>query len=73
MSVYNIIIWIMAIFALLGAADRIVGNRFGLGKHFEEGILAMGSLALAMVGIISLSPVIARVLEIGRASCRERV
>ena len=63
MSVYNIIIWIMAIFALLGAADRIVGNRFGLGKHFEEGILSMGSLALAMIGIISLAPVLAALLK----------
>ena len=63
MSVYNIIIWIMAIFALLGAADRIGGNRFGLGKHFEEGILSMGSLALAMIGIISLAPVLAALLK----------
>jgi ethanolamine transporter len=53
----------MAIFALLGAADRIVGNRFGLGKHFEEGILSMGSLALAMIGIISLAPVLAALLK----------
>lgn len=63
MGAYDIIIWVMAAFAVFGALDRIFGSRFGLGKHFEEGILAMGSLALAMVGIISLSPVIARVLE----------
>ena len=63
MAIYDIIIGIMAIFAVLGAADRIFGNRFGLGKHFEEGILAMGSLALAMIGIISLAPVLAKVLK----------
>ena len=62
MGAYEIIIWIMAAFALLGAIDRIFGNRFGLGNHFEEGLLAMGSLALAMVGIISLAPVLADVL-----------
>ena len=62
MGAYEIIIWIMAIFALLGGIDRILGNRFGLGAHFEEGILAMGSLALAMVGIISLAPVLSGVL-----------
>ena len=52
MSAHEIVIGIMAIFALLGAADRIFGNRFGLGKEFEEGILAMGSLAMAMLGMI---------------------
>ncbi len=63
MGAYEIIIWIMAVFAVLGALDRIFGNRFELGKPFEEGILAMGSLALAMVGVISLAPVLAKVLE----------
>lgn len=63
MGAYDIIIWIMAAFALFGAIDRIFGSRFGLGKSFEEGILAMGSLALAMVGIIALSPVLADLLE----------
>ena len=53
----------MALFAVLGGLDRIFGNRFGLGKEFEEGILAMGSLALAMVGIVSLAPVLASVLK----------
>ena len=63
MSAYDIIIWIMAVFAVIGAIDRILGNRFGLGKQFEEGILAMGALALAMLGIISLSPVLAGILK----------
>ena len=63
MAVYDIIIWIMAAFAVLGALDRILGNRFGLGKPFEEGILAMGSLALAMIGIISLAPVLSGLLK----------
>ena len=53
----------MAFFAILGGLDRIIGNRFGLGKEFEEGILAMGSLALAMVGIVSLAPVLAALLK----------
>lgn len=63
MAIYEIIIWIMAIFAVAGGIDRILGNRFGLGKQFEEGILAMGSLALAMIGVISLAPVLAAVLK----------
>ena len=63
MSFHEILIAVMAGFALLGAVDRIFGNRWGLGKEFEEGILAMGSLALAMVGIVSLAPVLAGVLK----------
>ena len=63
MSPERIVIGAMALFALLGAADRILGNRFGLGEHFEEGIQAMGPLALAMLGIISLAPVLAAVLR----------
>ncbi len=63
MDIYEVIIWIMAAFAILGGLDRIFGSRFGLGQPFEEGITAMGSLALAMVGIISLAPVLASVLK----------
>lgn len=63
MSGHEILIAVMAVFAVLGAADRICGNRLGLGKEFEEGILAMGSLAMAMIGVISLAPVLAAVLE----------
>ena len=63
MSPEKIVIGAMALFALLGAVDRILGNRFGLGEHFEEGIQSMGPLALAMLGIISLAPVLAAVLR----------
>ena len=59
MSGDQILIAVMAVFAVLGAADRILGNHLGLGPEFENGILAMGSLALAMVGIVSLAPVLA--------------
>ena len=63
MAIYDIIIRIMGVFALIGGIDRILGNRLGLGKQFEEGLLAMGSLALAMIGVISLAPVLASVLK----------
>ena len=32
-------------------------------EQFEEGIMAMGSLALSMVGIITLAPVLANLLS----------
>jgi len=63
MSAHEIVIWIMATFAVLGAIDRILGNKLGLGKEFEDGITAMGALALAMIGIICLAPVLANVLR----------
>ena len=63
MSINEIIIYIMVLFAALGALDRIIGNKFGLGEKFEEGIMAIGALAISMVGIIALSPVIANILK----------
>ena len=63
MSAHEILIAIMAVFAVLGALDRIFGNKFGLGQEFENGILAMGSLAMAMIGIICLAPVLASILK----------
>lgn len=63
MSVDKIILWIMAVFLVLGALDRIFGGRFGLGKQFEEGIAAIGALSLSMLGILSLAPVLAKLLR----------
>ena len=59
----NIILWIMAIAMVLGALDRMFGSRLGLGKQFEEGILAIGALSLSMLGILTLAPVLARLLR----------
>ena len=53
---------ILGVFALLGAVDRITGNHLKLGKEFEKGILSVGQLALAMVGMISIAPTIAKIL-----------
>ena len=63
MSADQLLIALMALFAVLGALDRIFGGRFGIGREFESGILTMGSLALAMVGIVCLAPVLAAVLR----------
>ena len=37
MSVNEIIMAVMALFAVLGAFDRIFGCRLGIGKEFEKG------------------------------------
>ncbi|MCC0782468.1 ethanolamine utilization protein EutH [Clostridioides sp. ES-S-0108-01] len=63
MSINEIIIYVMVVFMVFGAIDKCIGNKFGLGEQFEEGIMAMGSLAVAMVGVICLAPVLANVLR----------
>ena len=62
MGIDKIIIIIMTIFMAIGGIDKIFGNKLGYGEKFEEGIMAMGSLAVAMVGIISLAPVLGNLL-----------
>ncbi|MDN5341194.1 ethanolamine utilization protein EutH [Oceanotoga sp. DSM 15011] len=64
MEIINtIIIDIMVVFMALGAIDKCLGNKFGLGEKFEEGFMAMGALTVAMVGVISLAPVLKNILE----------
>lgn len=54
----QILMLLIAAGALLGGADKILGNRFGLGQKFDEGFLLMGSMALSMTGIICLAPLL---------------
>ena len=63
MDISTVILYIMVVFMVIGGVDKILGNKLGYGEKFEEGILAMGSLAVAMVGIISLAPVLANLLN----------
>ncbi len=63
MNINEIIVYIMVIFMVLGALDKIIGNKYGLGEQFDEGFMAMGSLAIAMIGVISLAPVLATILS----------
>lgn len=59
MNFSQIIILIMGAFSIIGAIDRIFGNKFGLGKEYENGILTVGQLVLSMIGIMILSPLLA--------------
>lgn len=54
---------IVIIFSVLAALDRIIGNRFGLGKEFERGFMLLGNMALSMIGMIIISPWIAGLLS----------
>jgi ethanolamine transporter len=62
-NVSTAIITILAIFMLIGLADKLRGNKRGYGERFDAGFHAMGDLALAIVGIIAISPVLLRVLS----------
>ena len=63
MGINEIIVVIMAVFLVVGGIDRAIGNRFGLGEQFEEGLNTFGPLALSMVGMISLAPILSKVLS----------
>ena len=63
MSFHEILIAVMAGFALLGAVDRIFGNRWGLGKEFDRGFMLLGNTSLTTIGMIVLAPLLAQWLE----------
>ena len=44
LSINSVIMMIMMIFMLVGAVDKIMGNKFGYGEQFEEGFNAIGPL-----------------------------
>lgn len=59
----KIIMYIMAAGVVLGAADRIFGNKKGYGKRMEDGFIFMGPTALSMVGIMCIIPVFSGLAE----------
>lgn len=59
----TVLSYIFAFFALLGAIDKILNNKFGLGKEFEKGFNLLGPMALTMIGMLSLAPVIAEAMH----------
>ncbi len=62
-SVNSVIIFIMMIFMIVGAIDKIRGNKLGYGAEFDEGFNAMGPLAAAMAGVVAAAPVLAIILK----------
>lgn len=53
---------IMAIFAVIGALDKITGNHLKLGDEFEKGLHTLGPLSLSMLGMMTIAPVLADLL-----------
>ena len=59
----NFVALIMLVFSMIGAFDRIIGNKLGLAKDFEKGFMLLGNMALSMIGMIIISPLIADLLS----------
>ncbi len=53
---------VMAVFAVIGALDKITGNHLKLGDEFEKGILTLGPLSLSMIGMMTIAHVLAYLL-----------
>ena len=52
----------MAVFAVIGALDKITGNHLKLGDEFEKGILTLGPLSLSMIGMMTIAPALSDLL-----------
>lgn len=59
----EIFIYIMIGVAVIAAADRIFGNKLGLGEELEKAVSMIAPLALSMAGILVLAPSISHLLE----------
>lgn len=53
---------IMAVFAIIGALDKITGNHLKLGDEFEKGLHTLGPLSLSMLGMMTIAPVLADIM-----------
>lgn len=61
-GVSSVVMAILVIFMIVGLIDKLRGNKLGYGERFDAGFHAMGDLALAIVGIISISPVLLKII-----------
>lgn len=59
----NFLLYIIAIFFVIGAIDYIMGNKLKLGHLFSNGLKTMGPLAISMVGILSLTPLFSNLIN----------
>lgn len=60
MSANTIIMFVMAVFFVIGALDRLFGNKIGMGAEFTRGFTLMGTISLSVVGLMCLAPVVAK-------------
>ena len=53
---------VLLAFAVFGAIDRAIGCKLGIGKEFEKAFMLLGVTALTMIGMITISPLLARLM-----------
>lgn len=63
LSINSVIMFIMMVFMVVGAVDKIRGNKLGYGQAFDDGFMAIGSLAIAMAGVVAAAPMLAIILK----------
>lgn len=63
MSFNDVVMFIMALGIIIGAIDKIIGNKLGLGKAFEDGFKNIGVIGFTVIGIISIAAVLANLLS----------
>lgn len=54
----NILTILILVFAVFGVVDKLLDNRFGLGKEFEKGFQLFVPMTFSMLGILVISPAI---------------
>lgn len=54
----NALTIVILMFALTGAVDYLIGNKFGIGKEFEKAFSLFCPMALSMLGMIVIAPAI---------------
>lgn len=63
MNTYQVIKGVMAFGIVIGGIDFMLNKRYSIGEKFEGGFALAGQMFLSMIGIMSITPVIANVLK----------
>ena len=52
----NVLTILILIFCAAGITDKLLGNKFGLGKEFEKGFALFSPMVFSMLGMLVLAP-----------------
>ncbi len=52
----NVLTIIILAFSMLGIVDKLLGNKFGLGKEFEKGFALFAPMVFSMLGMLVIAP-----------------
>ena len=54
---------VIILFAVIGAIDYVIGNKFGIGEEFKKAFMLLGTMSLSMIGMIVIAPLIGTLLS----------